>query len=314
MYKYSVDEETSGRVQALADKDEKEQGVQDLIKRIQDYNQKFEGVADIPQTNVDFARLDDVVIDDDAIKDQATNELAEYKDASIKKIKGDTESNISKLEDDKESATRNYSTAMDNAKSYYEEAKENASQDALRRGLARSSIVINIMDAFDQAQLNRYNQLNDELTSNINNIDTKISGLKAQQDEALSEFDITYAVKLQDKINSLTKDLMNQQQQVLKYNNEIAAKEADYNKKYVELQNELNKSNWDIEKDLMDYAGRYGVNMIQKYKDAQIYSLAEKYFDSIDKDYTIDQLNNNDSLRKLLGKENISKLMQKYTK
>ncbi len=313
LYTYRIDDETTKKVNALASSNKDEEKISNLIKDLEKYNKVFDNPdIDLSESVPNFEKMENVEIDDAKIKEQAENELYDYKTSSINKIVDDTNSGIEKLEVDKQNISANYNDAIDNTKSYYSEKKENASQDALKRGLSRSSIVVNVLDAFDKAEISKYNELNDELVSSINNIDTSISQLKLEQDEALNSFDVEYAVKLQEKINTLTENLIKKQNEVLQYNNEIEEKEADYNRKYAELEKELSEANWDKEIDLMEFAGKYGVNMIAKYKETQMYNMAEKYLSSMDKSYALQELENNVDLRQLLGEDNVAKLIAKF--
>ncbi len=312
MYKYRVDEETSNKVKSIAEKDT-ESKINDLIENLKDYDDIYNLDKGVDLDRVDYTRLEDVVIDKDAIKKESESELQSYKEDTISKINADTEAGIEDLEEKKSSAEKLYSDSMAKAKDYYSEVKENASDDAIRRGLARSSIVINKLDAFDKAEIAKYNELNDELTTSIKEIDDSISSLQSIQRDALKKFDIEYAVKLQDKINSKTKDLEEKQREVVKYNNQIAEKENEYNTKYAQMLKDLQNSNWDKEKDMMDYAGKYGVNMLANYKSTQKYNIAVEYLDSISKSEALHQLNTNTGLRELLGGANVEKLIKKYS-
>ena len=312
MYKYRIDDETTKKVVGLANKSSQNDKINKLVDELNSYNKLYDYSDAVEYKPVTFEKMPNVEIDESKIKTQAENELKDYKETTIDNIKDNTIKSIEKLESDKESNKANYETAKSNVKSYYAEVKENASNDALKRGLSRSSIVINVLDAFNNEELAKYNDLNDNLTNTINEIDTEISNLNFQQEKALKDFDITYAVKLQDRINSLTESLLEKQNEVLKYNNQIAEKESEYNRKYAELESELNKSNWNKEKDLMDFAGKYGVNMIAKYKETQVYNKAIEYLDSIDKETALYELRTNETLRSLLGESNISKLISKY--
>ena len=314
MYKYRIDDATTKKVASIATKNSHNEKVDKLIDELKSYSNIFDYSSSPELEKVEFERLDDVVIDEEKIKKQAENELVDYKNSSIQNIIDDTSSKVEKLEEDKVNSKKNYKEAIAETKSYYGKVKEDASNDILKRGLSRSSIAINVMDAFNKEELNRYDKLNNDLTYTINSIDEEITTLNAKQQEALNNFDITYAVKLQDKINSLTNELLDKQEEVLKYNNEIAEKEAEYNKKYAELEEEIKNSNFDKEQDLMEYAGKYGVNMIQKYKETQIYNKAVSYLDSMDKNIALNELMNNATLRDLLGSSNVSKLIEKYSK
>lgn len=312
MYKYRIDDETTKKVVSLANKSSDNDKINKLVDELSNYNKMYDYSDSVEYTPVTFEKMPDVEINEEKIKTQAKNELEDYRLSTIADIKDSTSKNIEELQSEKETSKQNYELAKNSAKEYYKEVRENASNDALKRGLSRSSIVINVLDAFNNEELEKYNELNNSLTNTINTIDSEITDLNIQQEKALKDFDITYAVKLQDKINDLTEDLLQRQNEVLKYNNQIAEKEEEYNRKYAELEAELKEANWDKEKDLMDYAGKYGVNMISKYKETQVYNKAQEYLDSVDRDTALYELRTNETLRSLLGENNISKLIAKY--
>ncbi|MBQ4557791.1 MAG: hypothetical protein IJA61_00235 [Clostridia bacterium] len=316
MYKYRIDDETTKKVVELANKPKKIEDNKvetDLINKINDYNANFEQAKLEIEAPV-YERMEDVKIDNDKIKEQAENELYEYKKTSTDKINNDTVENINNLENSKIKLKDNFETEKANMDSYYTRVKQVVSDDALKRGLSRSSIVINQLDAFNKDQIENYNKLNKELTSSINSIDMEINNAKTAQENALNEFDITYAVKLQEKINSLTQDLLDKQEKVIKYNNEITEKEKEYEQDYKKLEEELRQSNWDKELDLMAYAGKYGTNMLEKYKTTQVYNIAKDYLKTLDSAVAISTLQNSQELKKLLGEENITKLLTELNK
>lgn len=312
MYTYRVDKDTTNKVVSLTNK--KSNKMSKLIDEINDYNKVFDTTdfSSVPSSKNNLERMQDVEIDSDKIKSQAEGELADYKNTQENKIKDEIDKEAENLTKEKTAVNKNYETAKANVKSSYDSAKEDASQDALRRGLSRSSIVVNVLDAFDKEKLSKYNQLNEELTTRLNEIDADINGLSAKRDKALSDFDISYAVKLQDRINSLTSELEKKQNEVLKYNNEIAVKEDEYNRKYADMVQEIKNKNWSKEKDLLELANKYGYDSVAKYKNSQIVDKAKKFFQSYDKQEIIDELRNNQELIDTLGKDAVDKLLKYY--
>ena len=111
----------------------------------------------------------------------------------------------------------------------YSKLKQDASSDALKRGLARSSIVINVLDAFDKGYIEEINKINNEIQSKITSLEGQKSLLDEQRQSALNAFDINYALKLSSKIDDINKELYEQEQKVIEYNNQIAQKEVRNN-------------------------------------------------------------------------------------
>ena len=309
MAKY-IDEESSGKVLELVNSSS---GV-DLINKIKDFTSKFEGVSNnVPESNVSFERLADIKIDDEQIKNQAEEELLSYKKENYDKILNQTIEKEAELKENKESLQENYNSAVENIAKSYDAVREKASDDALNRGLQRSSIVINKLDAFNQDEINTYNTLNKELTASLNAIDFELNSLEAQQELALDEFDITYAVKLNEKIASLKQELLDKQTEITKYNNQIAEKEANFDLKYQELVNTMNKENWNQNMDMLDMSAEYGSNVLEKYKQNQIYNIVDNYLAGLSKAEAKTLLESNDTVKSYLTSQNLNSLLSKYS-
>lgn len=309
MAKY-IDEESSGKVIELVNSSS---GV-DLINKIKDFTSKFEGVSNnVPESNVSFERLADIKIDDEQIKNQAEEELLSYKKENYDKILNQTIEKEAELKENKESLQENYNSAVENIAKSYDAVREKASDDALNRGLQRSSIVINKLDAFNQDEINTYNTLNKELTASLNAIDFELNSLEAQQELALDEFDITYAVKLNEKIASLKQELLDKQTEITRYNNQIAEKEANFDLKYQELVNTMNKENWNQNMDMLDMSAEYGSNVLEKYKQNQIYNIVDNYLAGLSKAEAKTLLESNDTVKSYLTSQNLNSLLSKYS-
>lgn len=308
MEKY-IDKETSKKVDAITNN----AYTDELLDKIKDFNSKFDNsTSDLPSNDLDLKKLEDIVIDDNAIEKQANDELADYKKTNVDKIYNQTKAKEEELNLNKESLKENYSSSKARIEKNYDNARQKASDDALRRGLSRSSIVINQLDAFNKEELDLYNQLDKDLTAKINQVDFELNALQTQQDLALSEFDIAYAVKLNSKINSLKQELLEKQNEVVKYNNQIAEKEAQYKLKYEQLEQDLKNDAWDKEKDLMNITIKYGSNAVQKYKQNQIYNMVDEYLASLSKEEAIKILENNNEIRNYLTSTNLNTLLKKY--
>lgn len=308
MEKY-IDKETSKKVDAITNN----AYTDELLDKIKDFNSKFDNsTSDLPSNDLDLKKLEDIVIDDNAIEKQANDELADYKKSNVDKIYNQTKAKEEELNLNKESLKENYSSSKARIEENYDNARQKASDDALRRGLSRSSIVINQLDAFNKEELDLYNQLDKDLTAKINQVDFELNALQTQQDLALSEFDIAYAVKLNSKINSLKQELLEKQNEVVKYNNQIAEKEAQYKLKYEQLEQDLKNDAWDKEKDLMNITTKYGSNAVQRYKQNQIYNMVDEYLASLSKEEAIKILENNNEIRNYLTSTNLNTLLKKY--
>lgn len=189
--------------------------------------------------------------------------------------------------------------------------RENSSNDALKRGLSRSSIVINQLDAFNKDELNTYKALEKDYNDKLDEINFELNSLNQQKQQALADFDIAYAVKLNDQINTLTNNLLEKQTAIIKYNNEIFEKERDYKDKYNSLVADIKEKNINKDANWAELIAKYGEKVIYGYKNNQINNLVDSYFKNMSKEEILNILNTNAELRKALG-NNLESIIARY--
>lgn len=283
-----------------------------LLQNIKQFNNKFNiPNTDLPENDIQFNKKENFEFSDESIKKDAEAELHDYKTKS--------ESAINQMRDDKEkellaskdSVEKNYNNAKNETENYYNTIKENASNDALKRGLARSSIIINQLDAFNNKELETFNTLNTELTNSLNEIDFQLNSLESKQNQALADFDIEYAVKLNKKISDLKKEYTSLQNDVIKYNNQITETENNYKIKYAELEKTLKNADWAKEMDLVDLSAKYGSNVIDRYRQNQTLSMVSEYLNSLSSHEAVQALGS-EELARILTPDQLTKLRNQY--
>ena len=315
MSQYSIDDEVTQKLLELTKNNKKAKEFSDVLKNVQDFQNRFSistNSADV-NNSLNLKKLDDIEINNEKIKEQATNELKEYKNSAIDKIKQESELKKDELNQNKESLKASLDESVSSLNSYYNNAKEQASNDALKRGLSRSSIVINKLDAFTNDQLNNFNKLNEEYVSSINSINFELNTLESQKQKALSDFDIEYAYKLNEKISKLTEDLNEKQAEVVKYNNDIAQIEADYEIKYAELKKQIEKSNKENDYDLLELITKYGENTVNNFKRTKSVEMISDYLKMLEKSEALNVLTENEkSIVGMIGENSYNNLLNEY--
>lgn len=299
MYQFKIGDSITQQVQNLADSTSNSS--KSLIEKLKEFNKKYNTNSVSLNNNIDLKKLEDVVIDADKIKEDASNSLIEEKNSALNSIDENYSNKETQLKKDIEDLNLNALDYKNNINNTYETAKQTASDDALKRGLARSSIVINKLDAFNNEQISKINSIDEELTNSINELNFELNTLSAQKENAINEFDISYTVKLNDKINELTNELTQKQLEVTKYNNEIAQIEENYNLKYKQLENDMNNDNWDKEQDMLQFTSKYGTNLLSKYKQTQVENMVKDAFSGLTKEEIVNMLDTDSDLKNALG-------------
>lgn len=299
MYQYKFSDEDEKRILEQIDsaKSQKESDTS-LSNKFSQIDDKYDMSFDTNSKNendssIKFEKLDNVEINQDKIKKDAENSLAEEKKNEINSIIKEAENTKNDITASIQNVKTSAQTQKDNLDKLYEERKEVASDEALKRGLGRSSIIINQIDAFEKDKIDEYMAIDKELSSAINSLNAQLGELETNKQKALSDYDIAYAVKLNEKIKEINDELYQKQQEVIKYNNEIAEKEAEYNlskeKQDASIKNDLISQQLDV----AEFIEKYGINALYSLKYQDKFDVALDYFNNIDKATALNELKNN---------------------
>ncbi len=273
---------------------EKTKNYSDLLQGFEDVDKKFSSQDEGP---LNLEKMEFEKLSDEEIAKKAENSLSEYKNSELENINSSYETKNKDIDEQISTTKTDGEEQKNETTQLYSSLKQQASNDAVKRGLSRSSIVINILDAFDQNMIKEYNKINDEITSKIDSLNNQKNLLNEQRENALNAFDITYAVKLSEKIDEINQSLLEEEQKVLEYNNEIAQKEAEY-----EAERKKNALEY------AEYVEKYGYTGIEKMKQEEKYQLAKDYLMSMSKEEALNELNSNKLFNSELGSINFNKL------
>ena len=301
MYNYKIDDEVSEKVASSYKSNTENKKLNDLIDQISSIDSNYHNISIPDYEEPSYEKLENIDINNDEIRKSAEDSLSAYKNENISKINNDYNEDKISLEDKKIDVQNSYNEDKLQVANYFDNAKESAKNSALSRGIARSSILINSIDAFNDSEIAEYNRLDNELTESINIIDFKLNSLNQQKEEALNNFDIAYAVKLNDKINSLTSDLQKKQNEIIKYNNQIEEKEKKFKLDYEKFVADLKDNNADNSNKLVELSAKYGYKVVDTYRKNQIFDTLDSYFNGMDREEIIETLNTNNELKSVLG-------------
>ena len=130
------------------------------------------------------------------LEKQAQDNLKYAKQAEKESIEKNFENSLQSLSEKQESKRKTAQEEKQNVANYYANAMQNAENDALKRGIQRSSIVINNLNAFENSKIEQLMQIDRELNGEINKIASEIDKLTTEKEKAISDLDIEYAFKL----------------------------------------------------------------------------------------------------------------------
>ena len=313
MNSYKVPYYVTKKVEDIESVEKKKETAKNVNSALDGVAEKFAGSinASVPD-KIELEKMTFTKPTEQEIYTQSENSLKDYKASGIKEIEDKYKLKEDELFSNKTELVESNKNTKQSLENYYDKAIENAENQALKRGLSRSSIIVNQLDAFEKEKIADYKALDKQLNDQINAINFELNALTSQKQNALNNFDITYAVKLQEKINSLNKELSDKENEVVKYNNEISIKEAEFNKKVDELKNEIEKGDWEEIVDVMEIYGKYGPNVVQKVKNDEIYNAAKNLLKNMS-DEEIGYVLQDEGFKMRLG-DNYAKLIQELSK
>ena len=112
-----------------------------------------------------------------------------------------------------------------------------------------------------------------------------------------------YKIALFKKNNNLGVLQKGREEEVIKYNNDIAEIKAKW-----ERQQE--NDNYDKTTDLAELMGKYGVAVFDELKQNEKYALLQNHFKDMSKEEALNELQNNSTYISNIGKYNYNKLLQ----
>ncbi len=217
-----------GIVQKASGKADDNSDYADILDKVNEIN----ATTQIPEKpdlgdGITYDRIEYDAPSDEEIEKRAQDSLKEYEQAGVSSIENEIAALLEKYTSDKNVNTAAYESTLKSLNDAYQSAIEAANNDALKRGLARSSIALNTTAAINSEKADKaaaaaaeYNRQDADLTS-------KINGLEVERQKAMDEFNISYTAKLTEEINKLKEQREELKNEAIKYNNTLAEKEEN---------------------------------------------------------------------------------------
>lgn len=300
MYQYIFDEKSTEQIKDSTNK------AKSVLQEFEKIDNKYT-FGDKMDIGLDLKRDEYVAPSKEEVEQKAKNSLESYKNQNVNAINDSFDKKSKQIEQDIEMVKSNNQVVKNEIQNTYNQVKENASNDAIKRGLARSSIIVNTLSNYDNKMLNDLSVLASKTNDELASLDTQKNTLELEKSNALNDFNIEYAVKLQSQIDQINKDIAKAQESALKYNNEIAELEAKWAK-------EQNKENYDRQNDLLELVNKYGTYAIDFAKQNEKYAIAKQYFSEMDKQSALNELKNNSVYKSNLGNTYYNKLIEELEK
>lgn len=219
----------------------------------------------------------------DTIKGATLDMDSKY--AKLKQNELDEFERNSALKEQQKEIAKEYASANETkVNKIYDASVVSAENQALKRGLARSSIIIGQLDGIEKGRAQELSKVATDLTQELSNLDQELASLNTKKDNALEILDIDYASELQGEIEKRLTELDKKKKEITEFNNKVKQLEGDYQ---MDRNKELHKQ----EMDNAEFKQKYGQSASNSDEQASVKMM-----------YMMDYLNKmprNDALKKL---------------
>lgn len=218
------------------DEEKKEQEEQQtlksqLIKDLQAVDQKYQsdptGVED-EDTSLGVTYLKAEERPKEELEAEARQQVEEADRIEREKLNQQAEREIADLDQQRAETEQAGAEAKTELEQAYASRKKEAEQQALSRGLARSSVIMGQIDAFDREKISDLNQLQSSLLSELNALSEQRTALERERDNALANLDLTAASRISETLANLQKEEQQRLEEIIKYNNTLAEAQTKY--------------------------------------------------------------------------------------
>ena len=190
----------------------------DVIGKIDEIEKSLEPEKPSLGENKTYDRLTYDAPSDEQITETAKSGLEDYRKKGVESVENEIAALIEKYASDKAGNSGSYQKTLKSLSEAYEAAIEEARYDALKRGLARSSVAANTTAALVGERAAKTAEAAAEYEAAQADVDVK-------RQKAMDDFDIAYTAKLTEEINKLRSEREKLKTEALKYNNSLTEKE-----------------------------------------------------------------------------------------
>ncbi len=167
-------------------------------------------------------------LSDAEIYEEATKLLSKSYFDRLQNLESELAGEKKTLSEKKEGVKNALSETLNNIEKTYAARREEAENNALKRGLARSSVIMGQIDAFDREKTDASIAYTSKAANEIAALNSEIASLEQKKQNAMKGYELAYAVELQERINEMTTERQKREDEVLEYNNQLAEKESKF--------------------------------------------------------------------------------------
>lgn len=270
---------------------------------------KIENIKEKEDYNPNLIKLDLKEVNQDNMENSAKDSLSYYEVKGKQDIENKYNNDIQKTQSEIDNLQNGLQLKQEDVKKKSAVLKENLKNKFINNNIYRSTIYEKFMSQIEKDEIDDLEKLKSETDAKIENLNGKLATLDSEKQNALEIFDIAYAVKLQEQIDKINKEINNYNMSAIKYNNQIQEKEEILKQKYEKQYLDYIKDAEDRNKKVMEFVQKYGYSAIQDKLNRQKYDMVLNYLNTMDKQTAYEILTENDDFKNELGINYYNKLI-----
>ena len=248
--------------------------------------------------------------DDATLKNRAESELDDYRrstENSLRQKSAAEEQELNTKRDAYADAKRNTEAELEKQ---YEAAARAIDNDAVKRGLARSSIASVERGALEREYLSKSADVAREYSNKIAQLETDIASVNRKLQDSLNDFNMSYAAKLNNRLNELKAEREKKMEEVIEYNNEIKRKQAALDYDRMKTENDLYSAALSQEKQEKSLDGIPAERRDEIYQ--AVFKKMDEFLGSLDPAQALLEIRNHSMYRQHLSNYYYNRLYDKY--
>lgn len=306
---FSSDTKTSTQTNSNTDNSEdlKKLSANEALEKVAEIAQNYRvsDTVDAPES-LGLEKIDVPNKTQEEIENLAKSQVESQYNTSKEKSNQSFQSKIDDIIQSNQSIIEKNQENKDQINSYYDNSVKETENQALKRGLARSSIVIGELASIEGSRANELAKLLTSYQSTLDENQKKIQDYEVQKQQAIDNLDIQQALAIEEKIASLTEEYNKARKEAITFNNNVEKLEAEYKL-------DLDKRKQEKEQTALKIDKTYGTDYIEQEIQQKQYDFLEQYFDSLEPNYALNLLLTNKNFKTVL-QSNYSKLYQHIAK
>lgn len=272
---------------------EKEKTKEDPVQKLEEIESKYAmDYVDAPESlGLEKKEFND--LSDDELYNKAVEKIGSS-ERGKKDIEDKYNAKLEVLNQDAKRVKENSKAKTSEIENVYNNKQKNISDDALKRGLARSSIVIGKIAQVESERATVLQKELDDLSEKIMGVENEINKLNEDKEKALDDFDLSYAKAIEENIKEKRAELDKQKEEVIEFNNKVDELEAEY-------KISLDKQKQAKLKNNMQIKAEYGYTPDELKMQEEKYNYMINYLNSMTRSEAVNFLLNDEKIQKLLG-------------